>query len=251
MLKLRAFRSIGSALALLLLPGVALAEVSVMVHPRTGEVQKVFYLAGVRGDGTTIVWSQVRPGVPRRFLLNPLGDTLEDGPPVIRTDPASGLPWVVWAARVTNVHQIAISHWAEPGWSPRRYVVPFPAPYYHDDINPDLTFDAQGRPFLVWERSGSIGSILFSTLLDGHWTEPLRISPEGVDSRSPSITIEEGAAKVRFLTPDGWVTTDYETAVMVKAASGNLMDTPIPPGDKDDGEPPGGTVENEDGFMRK
>ena len=229
MLNSRRLQSILSALVLLLLPAIALAEVSGKRHPRTGEV-KVIYLAGVRGNGSAIVWSQVRAGVSQREILNPRGDSLGDLAPVIRSEPLSGLPWVVWPGRVTNIHQIAVSHWEGTGWSPRQYVVPSPAPYYHDDINPDLAFDLNGQPFVVWERSGSIGTIQFSTLSNGTWTPPITLSPEGIDSRFPTITVAGTAAKVRFLTPGGWVTTDYETDSMLSAATGNLMDTPIPPG---------------------
>ena len=240
MLNSRGLRSIGPALVLLLLPGIALAEVSGKRHPRTGEV-KVFYLTGVRGNGSAIVWTQVRAGLPQRQILNPLGDTLGDLAPVIRTEPVSGLPWVVWPGRVTNIHQIAVSRWDETGWTPRQYVVPSPAPYYHDDINPDLAFDALGQPFLVWERSGSIGTIQFSTLSNGSWTPPLTLSPEGVDSRLPSITVEGTTARIRYLTPlGGWVTTDFETASMLEAAAVNLMDTPIPPGNTKDEDNSGG-----------
>lgn len=235
-------------LALLLLPGIVQAEVSGQRNPRTGEV-KVFFLTGVRGNGSAIVWSQVRAGVPHQQILNPLGDTLGDLAPVIRTDPSSGSPWVVWPGRVTNIHQIAVSRWDGTGWSERRYVVPSPGPYYHDDINPDLAFDALGQPFLVWERSGSTGTIQFSTLSNGTWTPPLTLSPEGIDSRFPSITVEGTTVRVRFLTPGGWITTDYETTIMVEAAGSNLMDTPIPPGSTNDEDGSGG-VEGDGEFMR-
>ena len=251
MLKSHRLRSIVSALVLLLLPGIALAEVSGKRNPRTGEV-KVFYLTGTRGNGSVIVWSQIRAGVPQRQILNPMGDTLGDLAPVIRTEPLSGSPWVVWPGRVTNIHQIAVSRWDGTGWAPRQYVVPSPAPFYHDDINPDLAFDALGQPFLVWERSGSIGTIQFSTLSNGTWTPPITLSPEGVDSRFPSITVEGTTARIRYLTPgEGWVTTDYETVIMLEAAAGNLMDTPIPPGNtNDEDDSGGGGTDDGGGFLR-
>ncbi len=230
MTKTRTLRRFVSALILLLLPGAALAEVSVVVHPRTGRVIKVLTLGGVRADGSQLVWSQVRSGVPLHHMLNPLGDTLQDLAPTIRTHPASGSPWVVWPARHANITRIVVSRWDGTGWSPRQPVVADPGPFYVDEVNPDLVFDAAGQPFLVWEREGSIGSIQFSTLSDGGWTRPLRLSEEGVDSRFPAISVEGQTATVRYLTPGGWVTTTYETAVMVEAANGNLMDTPIPPG---------------------
>ncbi len=105
---------------------------------------------------------------------------------------------------------------------------------------------------MVWERSGSIGTIQFSTLSNGTWTPPITLSPEGIDSRFPTITVAGTAAKVRFLTPGGWVTTDYETDSMLSAATGNLMDTPIPPGYiGGDAGPVGGGSEPPDRLRKK
>ena len=242
MLKQLKSRSVVPALVLILLPGLALAEVSVRLHPQTGKVMKIFFLT--RGEGSDVIWSQVRAGVPRQQMLNPLGDVSGDGAPTIRSHPVSGAPWVVWPARVANVAQIAVSSWDGSRWTPRQYVVPTPEPYYLDDLNPDLTFDATGQPFLVWQRSDSINSVQFSTLSNGIWTPPLRLSEEGVDSRFPSITLSAQTALVRFLTPGGWVTRSYETTVMIESAQ-NLMDTPIPPGNSDDPSGGGGSDEGD------
>jgi hypothetical protein len=239
-----------SALVIVLLPGLAIAEVSVLPHPQNGSVIKVFYLTGRMGGGEEIIWSQVRAGVPLEYMLNPLGDNFGDLAPTLRTHPVNGAPWAVWPANVANVKQIVVSSWDGKRWTKRQPVVASPDPLFIDGISPDLAFDRGGRPFLVWERSASTGSIEFSTLSNGVWTPPLRLSQEGIDSRSPSITVSGDVATIRFRTPAGWVTIDYATSVMVESA-GSLMDTPIPPGNSSgSGDSGGGHDEDGDRVHR-
>jgi hypothetical protein len=236
MMNLRKLRWIVSALVISLLPGLVAAEVSVLLHPQDGSVIKIFYLAGQTAGGRKIIWSQMRPGVPLEHMVNPLGDNLGDLAPTIRRHSRTGAPWVVWPANVANVKRIVVSRWDGKRWTPRQPVVAAPEPLLFDEVNPDLAFDQSGTPYLVWERSGSIGSIQFSTLSDGVWTPPLRLGEEGVDSRLPSIRVTGNVARIRFLTPSGLVTTEYETAAMVESGR-SLMDTPLPPGLDDQKRP--------------
>ena len=233
-------RSILPFLVLSLLPGLALAEVSVQIDHQTGAVKRVFYLVRSRG-ARPIVWAQVRPGVPQNQLLNPQGDVTGDLAPVIRLHPQTGNPWAVWPMRVANQYQVGVSYWTGTGWSPTQRIVTAPDPYYYDEVQPSFTFDFAGNPFVVWERAEPTHQILFSTLMGGVWTPPLLLSDPSLDSRGPSIEMDGARARISYATPTGTVTLTYDTTALLSAAA-SLMDTPIPPGhNKGGGDTSGGT----------
>ena len=85
---LRGIRSWFAVAALLVLPSTALAEVSVMVDAH-GHFKRLFYVTGGNGR-SSFVWRQVRPNLSPELVLNPLGDTYGDAPPVIRISPVTG-----------------------------------------------------------------------------------------------------------------------------------------------------------------
>lgn len=213
--------------ALVVLPSVARAEVSVQVDGQ-GRFKKVLTLRSFRGirDGGAI-WRQVRAGVDPRFLLNPLGDTYGDEAPVIQISPATGLPWAVWAKNFGNIKQLAFSMWDGRNWIGPALVNPG-TPLVYSDRSPALAFDAFGQPYLVWARADQTGRIYFSTMVRGRWSPPVLLSNPDVASQAPSITLNGTTAVVTFKTPSGLVTTTYESAVLINSAA-SLMDNPIPP----------------------
>lgn len=243
--RLRGTRSSVVALALLLAPCLAQAEVSVQIDP-DGTYRRWMY---INHPGRSLVWGQVRPHLPLEVLLNPLGDVLGDLPPVIGTHPASGRPWVFWSRNVANVKELVLSTWGDSGWTAPQRIVPAGGPIPYDELDPALIFDAGGAPYLVWWRAEQIGQVYFSTLVRGAWSPPLRLSAAAVDSRRPTILLDGTTARISFQTPAGTVTRTYETAVLVESAT-NLMDTPIPPGytPPPDGGDPGDTF---DGFNKR
>lgn len=236
--------------ALLLLPSLALAEVSVQLNAR-GEFKKVVYLTEEHGRART-VWGQVRPNQLPGVMLNPLGDNLGDEAPVIQISPVTRLPWVVWAKNFGNLKQLVSATWDATG---RRWTEPRPispgTPLIWDDRTPSLAFDAFGTPYLVWSRAEQTAAIYFSTLVSGVWTPALRISDERVDSRAPAITLDGTTAVVTYRTPAGPVTKRFAAAFLLDSAA-SLMDNPIPPlGLPPSGGGPGGDIPGTDGFVKR
>jgi hypothetical protein len=221
----RGTRSSVVAFTLLLVPALALAEVSVKIDP-DGTYRRWMFITP---RGGSVVWGQVRPNLPLEVLLNPLGDVLGDLPPVVETHPASGRPWVFWSRNVANVKELVFSTWGDAGWTAPQRIVPVAGPIPYDELDPAVVFTPDGAPYLVWWRAEDRGQVYFSTLIRGAWSPPLRLSDPAVDSRRPTILIQGTTARISFRTAAGTVTRTFETAVLVESAA-DLMDTPIPPG---------------------
>jgi hypothetical protein len=232
-----AVRALAGAALAILVPGLALAEISVDLN-RDGSFRRVVTV--IKGGRHAVVWRQVRPYLSLDVLLNPLGDNLGDLPPVVASHPATRLPWVFWSRNVANVKQLVHSTWTAAGWTAPRPVAGEPGPIPYDELDPAVAFDAAGTVYLVWWKKGPVGEVYFSTLVGGAWTPPLRLSAEGVDSGTPTIRLDGTRAVITWRTPGGPVTTVHETAVLVESAA-SLMDSPTPPGrdgdpGKDDGK---------------
>jgi hypothetical protein len=236
MSKLRGVRSCFTVAALLVLPSVALAEVSVQLDGH-GTYRRFWYLSGGKGR-SAVIWKQVRPHLPPRVILNPLGDTYGDGPPVMQISPVTGYPWVVWQKNYGNIKQLAYSTWDGRTWTQPALVNPG-LPLVNDDLDPALAIDQGGKPYLVWTRAGQTAEIYFSTLIQGRWSPAIRLSDPTVESRTPSITLNGSRAVIVYQTPAGPVTKIYETAILVDSGA-SLMDNPIPPLSTPPTAPPGG-----------
>ncbi|HEV8701218.1 MAG TPA: hypothetical protein VGV60_08105 [Candidatus Polarisedimenticolia bacterium] len=232
--------------ALVIVPSLALAEVSVQFNGH-GDFKRVVYLTGAHGR-TYVVWGQMRPRLFPNTVLNPLGDNLGDLPPVIQLSPVTGLPWVVWPKNFGNLTQLVYSTWDASGkrWTDPRPIVAG-MPLIWGDITPALAFDGFGTPYLVWARAEQTATVYFSTLMSGVWTPPLRVSDEGVDSRTPAITLDGTTAVITFRTPRGPVTKRFETGFLLDSAA-KLMDNPVPPLE---GPPAGPSGGGSDGFVKK
>jgi len=239
-MKTRGMARILVSAALLMLPTIAAAEVSVQLDD-TGKVKRVFVLMPRRG-GAQAVWSQVRTHAPLEQILNPLGDILGDLAPQIRTDPVSGNPWAMWSMNVANQKQVGYSFWTGTAWSVPRRIVTQPDPYYYDEINPSFALDLGGRPYAVWERAESAHAVYLSLMFQGVWTPPLLVSDEGVDTRRPTIELQGSSVVITYETAAGAQRRTYDSIVLLGIAT-KLMDTPIPPGQ--DGK--GGSGGSDDG----
>jgi hypothetical protein len=225
MKRLRGVRYLMTVAAILLLPAVALAEVSVQLDNR-GRFKRFWYLTGGRGQNA-VIWKQLRSGLSPVFVLNPLGDNLGDKAPVIQSSPLTGYPLAVWPKNFGNIRQLAESAWIGDRWSEISLIAPDKALVY-DEQEPSLACDRSGVPYLVWTRAEQVARVYFSMKLLGRWTPPVPISEEGVEGRAPSITVLGTIAVITYKTPAGPVTKNYETSVLMKSAAG-LMDNPIPP----------------------
>ena len=222
---LRGIRSWFAIAALAVLPSTVLAEVSVQVDSQ-GNYKRYFYLTEGKGR-SAIIWRQVRPHLSPGLVLNPLGDSYGDGPPVIQISPVTGYPWVVWPKNFGNIQQLAFSAWDGTSWTEPALVNPG-VPLVYSDQSPALVIDQFGKPYLVWARAEQTTRIYFTTLIKGQWSPGFVLSDPTVDSRAPAITLNGKIAVVTFQTPPGSVTRTYETAILVNSAA-SLMDNPIPP----------------------
>lgn len=242
----RMFRFLVST-ALLMLPAVAAAEISVQLDD-TGKVKRVFVLSPRRGQNQ-VVWGQVRGNVPLAQILNPLGDNLGDLAPQIRYEPQSGNPWAVWPMNVANQKQIGYAFWTGSAWSVPRRIVTQPDPYFYDEINPSFVLDLSGRPYVVWERAEPAHAIYLSLTFQGAWMPPLLVSEEAVDSRRPTIELRGSSVVVTYETASGPRERLYDSVTLLGTAA-KLMDTPIPPGqDKKNND--GGSTNDDGGGSKK
>jgi len=238
------------ASGLLLLPAVALAEVSVQLD-NDGKLKKVHVFT--RGEGrSAVVWGQVRKYLPLELMLNPLGDNLEDGAPHIALHPVTGHPWVVWSMNIANRKRIGFATWDGTRWTSPSQVVNLPDPIGYDQLDPQISFTPLGAPILTWWVEAPIARVCFSTLIDGRWSPPLVLSAREVDSRRPVHSLGEGGEvlQVAYETPLGSVTETFSTKTLLDMSLG-IMDNPIPPGtdpnpgDEDQGDfypPPSGST---------
>jgi hypothetical protein len=181
---------------------VALAEVSVRLDRQGNYAATQVLTKSARGE--PVVWGMHGRAYRRAHALNPRGDLLGDLWPVI-TEPeiAPHHPWVVWSRFNGDDFDLVWSRWADGGWRPIRPVAV--APTVGDDLDPDMTFNTEGRPYLVWSREeNGVSRVYFSTFLVLQWMPGFQISEEGVDSRYPAIVDRFGdAIQVEFDTPQG------------------------------------------------
>jgi hypothetical protein len=245
----RRFAGLCAGLLLVLVPGLALAEVSVQLDQR-GHVRHTLYLTRGPG-GSRVVWGQVRDRLPLEVLLNPLGDNLGDLPPAIAINPRTHAPWVVWPQNVGNQKRLAFSAWDGKGWTAPVQIVR-PDLMGSDQVEPKLLFDVAGTPYLVFTEESRPARVLFVTLSNGAWTPPILLSDRAVDSRHPMAAVRGSDLLLNYDTPTGSIDRVLPTGTLVKEAA-SLMDSPIPPGalptKPKDPSSPGGGEEPGDPFI--
>ena len=152
------------------------------------------------------IWTVTRSR-PSYVALNPDGDLNGDLWPRIEEDwRLDGLPWVAWSRFNGNDFDLAWVRFQNGAWSPIRWVEQVTQP--GDDLDPDLAFDANGRPHLVWWRHDSSGGCVYlSIFLSSRWMVPYAVSDVGVDSVNPTVTVlPDFRIQVEYDTPDGHVT---------------------------------------------
>jgi len=134
--------------------------------------------------------------------LNAAGDLNGDLFPAIVENPLQGNhPWVVWSRFDGSDYSLAWSRWSG-AWEPILWVGS--AAGAGDDLDPALTLDPLGRPYVAWWRDEQgVGRVYLSVFLDTRWLDPFAVSDSGVDSRYPTVTLEGDVVVVRYQTPDG------------------------------------------------
>ena len=180
------------------------AEVSVRTDSDGNYATTQVLTTGSRGQAA--VWGQNRRSSRNFHTLNPRGDSTGDLWPVItEADIAPHHPWVVWSRFNGTDFDLVWSRWTAEGWRPVRRVEL--EPVAGDDLDPDLTFTSEGRPYLVWSREeNGVSSIQFSAFLLLQWMPGFQISEPGVNSRYPTIVEQfRDSILVEFDTPRGKV----------------------------------------------
>ncbi len=180
------------------------AEVSVRTDPQGRYSATQVLTTGTRGE--PVVWGLNNRASRNFHVLNPRGDAKGDLWPLItEPDIAPHYPWVVWSRFNGNDFDLVWSRWAEDGWGPVRGVDL--EPVAGNDLDPDMTFNGEGRPYLVWSREeNGVSSVYFSAFLLLQWMPAFQISVPDVDSRYPVIVGGRGSSiQVEFDTPKGRV----------------------------------------------
>ena len=185
------------------------------------------------------IWS-ARNYPPNRVPLNPGGDANGDLRPVIvESSTDMNHPWAVWSRWNGSEYDLAWSRWGWDGaWEPIAWVEQAPS-RAGDDLEPSITLDPVGRPYMAWWRNeGGHGRIYFSVFLSTRWMDPIPVSDSAVDSRSPAISFQGSAIRVAYRTPNGPRYTD-----IVFAMPDTINDDITPFGNMVVGEPEGGSNE--------
>ncbi len=150
------------------------------------------------------IWKPVRRNYWGNQSLNPTGDRTGDMYPAIAENAIERRhPWAVWSRFNGRDYDLVWSRWRPGSWAIIDRVEseqPF-----GDDLAPSLAFNTSGRPFLAWWRDdGGAGEVFVSVFLLTRWSEPIRLSDPGIDSRSPRLTaMPSGQIAVQFMTPNG------------------------------------------------
>jgi hypothetical protein len=176
------------------------AEVAAEVDPMGSYLRTVVFTnASVNNPK---IWSTHR-NRPSFVALNPDGDSNGDLFPVIVEDAARfNSPWVAWSRFNGEDYDLAWSRWND-GWSEIRPVVSAFGSA-GDDLDPTLSLDASGRPFLAWWRNEQgVGRVYVSVFLSSRWSDPRAVSDAGVDSRYPKLSVDGSLIAVSYTTASG------------------------------------------------
>jgi len=193
--------------ALLLAPATSLfAEVSVRTDRKGGYAMT--HVVPTGSSEAKQIWAPLLGRGRPVDALNADGDLRGDRWPMVMESPAKPYyPWVVWSRSHEKGLALAWSTWSPTtGWSTIDHVAG-PEALEGDQLDPQMDFDAEGRPYLVWwtEAQGK-GQVYVSVFLVTRWMTPILVS-EGIDDGShPSIEVgQHGRLTVQYETPEGKV----------------------------------------------
>jgi hypothetical protein len=150
------------------------------------------------------IWSEFNAGAEHFIGLNPGGDANGDlWPSVTENTVQPHHPWVVWSRFNGVDYDLAWARWRGARWTPIRSVHRDTA--RGDDMDADMSFDAHGRPCLVWWRNEhGVGRVYLSVFLNSRWMGEISISDTSMHSYSPTIEItDDGRVIVEYETPRG------------------------------------------------
>jgi hypothetical protein len=178
------------------------AEVSVRTDPEGNYSATQILTTGSRGE--PVVWGLHQRSSRNFHALNPRGDAAGDlWPVVLESEVSPHHPWVVWSRFNGTDFDLIWSRWTREGWQQPSPVEAAPAA--GNDLDADLVFNGEGRPYLVWSRDvDGVTTIQFSAFLLSTWMPAFQISDPGVDSRYPVIVERfNDGIRIEFDTPEG------------------------------------------------
>ena len=120
--------------------------------------------------------------------------------------------WPFWNGSNT---ELAVSLLTGSGWS-------VPAVLTNDaaeDVDPQVAFDRNGLPIVVWCRS-SVAPVILITRRDaaGNWSREIAVSGLGESARHPSIVTTDAGATFLAYEVDGGTTTEVIVSRMLDRA---------------------------------
>jgi hypothetical protein len=216
---------LGGILLFLALP--LLAEVSVVTDSQ-GKYVRTQILTSVQ-NGRLLSWSQVRESLDPSKALNLDGDRKGDSRPVMREQPGTRQPWLLWSVSDGHDKEIAFATWSEGRWLGPQLLDP--VDNSNDDLQPSLAFDSNGNPLAAWWRDEAVPRVFLSRFVKGAWTAPVAVSDPAVPSRRPSVRAAGDQAVVSFYTPKGLVVLFQPLPVptTVRPDGNGPLDGPVPP----------------------
>jgi len=151
-------------------------------------------------------WQPPRKRVAGAHPLNPFGVANGDlWPTVAESNISPYYPWVVWSRFNGENYDMAWSRWRGRDWTPVQWIEQKSTP--GDDLDADIDFNFQGRPYAVWWREeNGIGQVFISVFLIESWTTAWPVSTAGVDSRYPTVDVGgPGQIVVEYETAEGFL----------------------------------------------
>jgi len=202
---MKRYRCLCLLIACVLLAGMlgqSLAGVTARVDRRGNYLGTQLVPAGPQSDPR--VWSVRSRGLRAGNALNPGGDLNGDlWPTIVESPREPHYSWVTWSRFNGTRHSIAWSRWTDRGWSSIEWLADKYVRY--DQLDPAMTLDAQGRPFVAyWSEEGGKGRVYLSLFLATRWMKPIPISAAELDSRAPEIRLGKfGRVVVEYDTDEG------------------------------------------------
>jgi hypothetical protein len=177
------------------------AEVSVVRWNSKRDVGSLIVsLAAIGEDAdpiprTEIRWQPYRT-ISSTEILNSTGDVREDGSPDIFYHQTNNRPYVVWAYDNGPDHDIALSHWADTGWSDVQFLT-FDA---EDEIDPRLFIGPGDETYVVWSVDGPDPRVMMTSRTTNltAWEIPVRVSPPGEVVGRPTVAVHDGVVRVAY-----------------------------------------------------
>lgn len=185
------------ASGLLVLAGLARAEVGVSVGPDDGVQEADLRLYVMRIVDDPDPWPTVSAQPGNRVALNPEGSANGDGKPALLHNTVSGLPVVAWARSSPAGFDVVVSHFDGSAWTEPDVVAGAPA----DEVDPSLALDpSDGTVHLFYVEQGPDATVLHrSAPADlSSWSPAEPVSLPGQIAFRPAGVVHDGVLRVAY-----------------------------------------------------